>query len=143
MSGQCLFSGSTSVEGCHVIGKGPQMNNFKSAYEKIYPDTDYVSGVEDSQNIVLLRQDYHRGPMDNLGLPQHLRDRRIGFDFINQVSYIESFETGQIETIEWQYTPDVKREYFAWSNKKCKRSMMKYMRKINRLLIDFKHWAGE
>jgi len=143
MSAQCLLSGSASVERCHVIAKGPQCQYFIGAYRRIYPYSDYVSGVENSQNIVLLRQDYHRGPMDNLSLPQNLRDRRIGFDFINQVSYIESFETGKIETIEWKYTPDVKREYFAWSNKKCKRSLRRHMRKINRLLVDYAYWTGE
>ena len=143
MSGRCLLSGSTSYERCHVIPKGPDCKNFIGAYERIYPYSEYVAGIEDSQNIALLRQDYHRGPMDNLSLPLNLRERRIGFDFLNKASYIESFETGEIEKVDWQYTPDVKREYFAWSNNKCTRRLRKYMRKINRSLIDYSQWTQE
>ena len=143
MSGVCLLSGSVSFERCHVIDKGPECKNFIGAYKKIYSYSEYVPGIEDSQNIILLRQDYHRGPMDNLSLPLNLRVRRIGFDFLNNLSYIESFESGKIEKIEWEYIPDVKREYFAWSNNNCTRRLRKYMRKIDRTLIDYSHWSQE
>ncbi|MFL2962968.1 MAG: HNH endonuclease signature motif containing protein [Candidatus Thalassarchaeaceae archaeon] len=141
MSNNCLLSGSLSAEGAHVISKGPQNLDFQSVYKTIYIDSEYISGIEDVQNIIFLREDFHRGPMDNLNLPFNLRIRRIGFDFINNVSYIESFESGEIEKIEWQYFPDVKREYFAWSNYHCTKRLKKYMRKINRLLINYSHWT--
>ena len=143
MTNSCLLSGSVSVEGAHIISKGPETLGFISAYTQIYPYSEYVDGIEDSQNIVYLREDFHRGPMDNLNLPLNLRVRRIGFDFINLASYIESFESGEIEKIQWRYTPDVKREYFAWSNNNCTRRLRKYMRKINRSLIDYSHWTQE
>jgi len=141
MSEKCLLSGSLSFERCHVIDKGSECQNFIGAYQRIYPYSEYSSGVEDSQNIILLRQDFHRGPMDNLSLPLNLRERRIGFDFINKRSYIESFETGEIDMIEWLYSPDLKYEYFAWSNFNCTRRLKKYMRKINPKLIDYNHWV--
>ena len=143
MTNQCLLSGSFSVEAAHVISKGQETLGFISAYAQIYSYSQYVDGIEDSQNIVFLREDFHRGPMDNLNLPLNLRIRRIGFDFINLASYIESFESGKIEKIQWQYIPDVKREYFAWSNNNCTKRLRKYMRKIDRSLIDYSHWTQE
>jgi hypothetical protein len=140
---KCILSGSNSVEGAHVIGKGPECEEFKSAYHHIYPYTNYVPGVEDIGNILFLREDYHRGPMDNCNLPFNLRKRRIGFDFINKVSYIENSSTGEIKKFEWQYVPNVKREYFAWSNKNCKKSLRKYLRRIDRTLVDHSIWASE
>ena len=123
-----------------MVNKGPGSENFKSVYSRIYPYSDYIDGIENAQNIVYLREDYHRGPMDNLGLPVNVRKRRLGFDFINRISYILNDDSGEIEAHEWYYIPDVKREYFAWSNKTCRKKLRKYLTKIDRRLIDYNHW---
>ena len=141
MKKRCLLTQNASAEGAHVVDKGPECRAFKSAYSHIYPDSEYFAGVEDAQNIVFLREDIHRGPMDNICLPLNLRVRRLGFDFINRISYIMSFETGEIEGHKWSHVPDVKREYFAWSNNNCSKKLRKYLRKIDRRLIDYNHWT--
>ena len=143
MENTCLLSGSVSVEGAHVVNKGPSCETFKSVYSRIYPFSEYLDGIENAQNIVYLREDYHRGPMDNLGLPINLRSRRLGFDFINRASYIISLETGKIEKFEWFYVPDVKKEYFAWSNNDCMKRLRKHLRKIDRRLIDYSVWVRD
>jgi hypothetical protein len=135
-----LITGSTSTEGAHVLSKGSQNSDFIDAYTRIYPNSDYSPGFEDIQNIVYLREDFHRGPMDNIGLPRDLRIRRIGFDFINRRAYVISAETYNIESFEWVSVPDVRNEYFAWSNKKCMKKLRKFMRGIDARLTNYRHW---
>ena len=141
MGMKCIISGSESGERAHVISKGKECREFKIVYNMIYPNLEYFSGIEDSQNIVFLREDFHRGPMDNLCKTKDMKIRRLGFDFLNKACYIESDETGNIERYDWKQAPDVKKEYFAWSNSECTRRLVKYMRRIDRRLTDYKYWV--
>ena len=141
MPRSCIITGSNSSEGAHVLSKGSQNSDFINAYEQIYPDTDYSPGFENIQNIVYLREDFHRGPMDNITLPKDLKLRRIGFDFINRKAYIISAETYKIESLDWVSIPDVRPEYFAWSNKSCMKKLRKFMRGIDVRLINYRHWV--
>ena len=46
MENTCLLSGSVSVEGAHVVNKGPSCETFKSVYSRIYPFSEYLDGIE-------------------------------------------------------------------------------------------------
>jgi hypothetical protein len=139
----CFITGSGHFEKAHVISKGSEISEFINAYHRIYVNSEYSPGFEDIQNIVHLREDLHRGPMDSLNLPKDLRIRRIGFDFINRKSYVISAETYKIESFDWISVPDVRPEYFAWSNKKCMKKLRKFMRGIDPRLTNFRHWVDE
>jgi hypothetical protein len=143
----CLLSGdSESVQKCHVIDKGRESMTFIEAYHEIYGN-DPTDGQEDVRNTVALRSDIHTGPMDNLNQPQNLRIRRIVFDWVNRRCFIEDFLSGDIEEKPWieGQTPNVKSEYFAYSNSQCTKRLKRYVRKNvedPNLLFDYKHWAS-
>ena len=143
MPRRCFITGSEHFERAHVISKGSENTEFINAYNRIYPDSEFFPGIEDIQNIVYLREDLHRGPMDNLNMPKDLRIRRIGFDFINRKSYVISAETYKIDSFDWIDIPDVREVYFAWSNNKCMKKLRKYMRGIDSRLTDYRQWVDE
>jgi len=70
--------------------------------------------------------------MDNQNLSDGLKIRRIAFDWINRCCYTQDFFTGEITKHEWieNIVPNVKNEYFAWSNAHCSRKLRKFLRKI-------------
>ena len=146
MSDKCILTGSHSFEKCHVIDN----SEFNEIYEIIYGEKN-SSNDTTGQNIVYLREDFHRGPMDNLKLPENLRKRRIGFDFINKVCYILDFDTGNWESFPWLVDGiDVKEEYLAWSNRHggkgmggADKRMWKKMKNIDSKLIDYQYWANK
>ena len=141
----CILSGNQeAVHGCHVIDKGVGNNNFKSVFESIYGSIP-ADGLEDIKNIVHLQSHYHNGPMDNQNHSMGLKQRRISFDWIERVCYIEDFYTGEITQHRWVNNAyvNVKPEYFAWSNSTCSKKMKKKLRRIpnhGRNLVDWTHW---
>ena len=143
----CLLSGDTeSINRCHVIDKGKANSTFKEAYFDIY-GAEPADGQEDKQNRVTLTSSTHTGPMDNLNNPHSLRIRRIIFDWVNRCCYIEDFVSGEIEEKSWieGENPNVKKEYFAYSNSKCTKRLRQHVRKNVKnanLLFDYKHWAS-
>jgi hypothetical protein len=114
-----------------VIDKGRDIQNFKSAFEQIY-GWEPSDGLENIQNVVYLQSHFHNGPMDNQNLSDGLKIRRIAFDWINRCCYIQDFFTGEISKHNWieGAVPNVKNEYFAWSNANCSRKLKKFLRKI-------------
>ena len=110
----CILTGSfEAVHGCHVVDKGPNLQTFKDAFERMY-GFEPNSGTEDIQNIVYLQSHFHNGPMDNQNMSAALKTRRIGFDWIEKNCYIEDFFTGDIERKPWVsgVYVNVKPEYF-------------------------------
>ena len=144
----CLITGdSESVQRCHVIDKGKDNQNFRDSFTEIY-GIEPKEGLEDMQNTVNLRSDLHGGAMDNLNQPQSLRIRRIVFDWLSRRCYIEDFYSGEISESDWVVgqTPNVKPEYFAYSNYRCSKRLKKYVRKNAEeasLLFDYRHWATD
>lgn len=135
-SRSCFLTTASSCEKAHVIDKGEGLQNFIKAYTLIYGE-EPPQGSEDVQNVLYVREDYHRDYMDSRTMPQDLKQRRIGFDFINKECIIEDRDSHEIIIKPWKYVPDVRPVYFAWSNSTCTRKLIKTMKRRNRDLIDW------
>ena len=76
-------------------------------------------------------------------------DREDGIGSYGLLSLnIEDFYSGGISECEWVVgqTPNVKPEYFAYSNYRCSKKLKKYVRKNAEdasLLFDYRHWATD
>jgi hypothetical protein len=134
----CILTGKDSYEKAHVIDD----KDFSDVWEFIFSTHCEKKNTTDS-NLVNLRKDIHRDYMDSLDKPVNLRQRRLGFDFINKKCYSQDFDTNEI--IEWPWLVegiDVHNVYLAWSNSRHKSTklMSRHLKKIDRRLIDINHW---
>ena len=101
-SRSCFLTTASSCEKAHVIDKGEGLQNFIKAYTLIYGE-EPPQGSEDVQNVLYVREDYHRDYMDSRTMPQDLKQRRIGFDFINKECIIEDRDSHEIIIKPWKY----------------------------------------
>ena len=81
-----------------------------------------------------------------LGSPLHAiaayeRDRQIVYDFINRRYLLRDDITGQIVEGDWTYQPDVRKEYFAYSNSRASRKLYRKARRVDKRLTDPGAWV--
>ena len=133
----CLICGEIAVEGAHVVAK----REFVDVCKKIYGRNPKV-GEEDIRNKVDLCPNHHRIHMDQLiGHATYMRDRQIVYDFINHRYLLRDDHGGQIEEGDWTHQPDVKEEYFAYSNSRASRKLYRKARRVDKRLTDPGAWV--
>ena len=99
-------------------------------------------GEEDLRNKVDLCPNHHRIHMDQLiGHSTYMRDRQIIYDFINFRYMLRDALSGQIDEGEWTHRPDVKEEYFAYSNSRTPRKLYRRAMRVDKRLVDPMAWA--
>ena len=103
---------------------------FEDACQELY-GRNPREGEEDTRNKVGLCPNHHRINMDQLiGHAAYERDRQIVYDFINRRYLLRDDITGQIVEGDWTYQPDVKNEYFAYSNSRASRKLYRKARRV-------------
>jgi len=133
----CLICGEFAVEGAHVVAR----REFEDACQEIY-GRNPREGEEDTRNKVDLCPNHHRINMDQLiGHAAYERDRQIVYDFINRRYLLRDDITGQIVEGDWTYRPDVKNEYFAYSNSRASRKLYRKARRVDKRLTDPGAWV--
>jgi hypothetical protein len=127
------------AEGAHVVAK----HEFSEYLMEIHGRLGNM-GEEDVQNIVNLCPNHHRIQMDQLvgGNTVATRHREIVYDFLNQRCMIKDVISGEIgpDWRDWTYNPDVKREYFAYSNSLAIRKLKKKIMRVDSRLTKPEEW---
>ena len=135
----CIVCG-LPAEGAHVVAK----HEFSDYMMEIH-GRSVNTGEEDVQNIVDLCPNHHRIQMDQLvgGNTVATRHREIVYDFLNRRCMIKDVISGDIgpDWIDWTYTPDVKREHFAFSNSLAIRKLKKKIRRVDSRLTNPEEWV--